>query len=305
MAPILGKRKRRDQITESHREKSVSDSPSTKAKLQALFKQHFEAKFKPLPEAPQKTSHQPQNTFVGSEAEGSDGSDWSGLSDVENGAGVEVIEHTNSTGAKRIEVPKDEVKAFMTTKPPTLTSSTITLHPSKSTALTTPATVEEKADTLAHLKNDIALQRLLSESHLLSPPTTATSTSTPSSTNHSKTLSLRLSSLTSTAAASSETTTQKMPLAHRKGIIAKKKEREERRRKEARENGIVLEVERRGGMDGEGKGKGKRERGIGGPSVGKFKGGVLHLSERDLRSIQGPSGGRGRGRGGRVRGGRG
>ena len=60
----------------------------------------------------------------------------------------------------------------------------------------------------------------------------------------------------------------------------------------------MLEVEKRQ------KGKaGKRERGIGGPSVGRFRGGVLMLSERDLRSIQGSGGSGGRG-GGKNRGGK-
>lgn len=75
-----------------------------------------------------------------------------------------------------------------------------------------------------------------------------------------------------------------MPLAHRKGIIAKAAEKEDRRRKDAKENGIVLER-------AVGKGRepaGRRERSVGGPSVGKFRGGTLNLSKRDVASIEGP-----------------
>jgi hypothetical protein len=34
--------------------------------------------------------------------------------------------------------------------------------------------------------------------------------------------------------------------------------------------------------------QGKRDRGVGGPGVGKFKGGMLTLSRKDIDSIQGP-----------------
>lgn len=89
-----------------------------------------------------------------------------------------------------------------------------------------------------------------------------------------------------------------MPLAHRKGILAKSASKEDKRRKEAAENGIVLErakaVTGRGAVQ-------KRLRSVGGPTVGRFKGGTLRLSERDVRGIEGPkrggSGGRGRGKG--------
>ena len=80
--------------------------------------------------------------------------------------------------------------------------------------------------------------------------------------------------------------------------------REETRRSEARENGIVLERVR--GKGGEAKGK-RRERGVGAPAVGRFSGGTLRLSRRDVEEIEGPKrGGKGgKGGGGRGRGGRG
>lgn len=83
-----------------------------------------------------------------------------------------------------------------------------------------------------------------------------------------------------------------MPLSHRKGIKTKAATREATRRKDAAENGIILErvkatkaPERR------------REKGVDVPSVGKFKGGTLKLSSRDVKSIEGPRksiGGKGR-----------
>ena len=93
-----------------------------------------------------------------------------------------------------------------------------------------------------------------------------------------------------------------MPLTHRKGITAKKREREEKRRKEAKENGIILEVGagKKVGKDARGGGKGRRERGVGAPSVGSFQGGTLRLSRKDVAEIEGPKrsgSGRGSGRG--------
>lgn len=70
-------------------------------------------------------------------------------------------------------------------------------------------------------------------------------------------------------------------MSHRKGIIAKAEMKEAKRRQEAKENGIILEKPAPKKKD---KPK-RRERGIGGPAVGKFAGGTLRLSKRDLMSI--------------------
>ena len=75
-----------------------------------------------------------------------------------------------------------------------------------------------------------------------------------------------------------------MPLAQRRGISAKKAEQEQLRRREAQENGIILEkIGQR-----KGKSESKRDRGIGAPAVGKFHGGTLRLSKKDVAQIQGP-----------------
>ena len=74
-----------------------------------------------------------------------------------------------------------------------------------------------------------------------------------------------------------------MPMSHRRGIVTKAKEREVTRRKDARENGVVLEKAR---VTKTQKSK-TRERGVGNPTVGKFQGGILKLSKRDVADITG------------------
>ena len=75
-----------------------------------------------------------------------------------------------------------------------------------------------------------------------------------------------------------------MPLAQRKGIIAKATKREHLRRREAQENGIILEK----ATQSKKKDDSMRQRGIGAPSVGKFRGGMLKLSKKDVADIEGP-----------------
>ncbi len=72
-------------------------------------------------------------------------------------------------------------------------------------------------------------------------------------------------------------------MSHRKGILTKAQDREDHRRKEARENGIILERPTKQRKEQ----SRKRERGIGNPAVGKFRGGMLRLSKRDVASIKG------------------
>lgn len=69
--------------------------------------------------------------------------------------------------------------------------------------------------------------------------------------------------------------------------------KEERRRKEAKQNGIILEVPAANSnakgkkAPGKGKGKKRRERSVGTPSVGHFERGMLKLSKRDVAKIEG------------------
>jgi hypothetical protein len=145
---------------------------------------------------------------------------------------------------------------------------------------TSTADHEEDASETANLKNDLALQRLLKESHLLDPSTFKGKASAPEGKSRLKSLDLRLQDLGARKSVSEQ---QKMPLSHRKGIAAKVTDREERRRKEAAENGVVLEKAKSALKAAK-----RRERSVGGPIVGKFNGGTLKLSSRDVKSIQGP-----------------
>jgi len=134
---------------------------------------------------------------------------------------------------------------------------------------------EEEAE---NLKNDIALKRLLAESHLLDPIAGGgVRDLNPSGKNRHKALDLRIQALGS---ATSIYKQEKMPMNHRKGIVRKAQNREEKRRKEAKEAGIVLE--KRKVVKTEPK---RRERVVGGPAVGKFRGGMLTLSKKDVASI--------------------
>ena len=151
---------------------------------------------------------------------------------------------------------------------------------------------EEDASESANLKKDLALQRLLSESHLLDSASNPTTVGK----NRHKATDLRLQALGSKGSIFKQ---EKMPIAIRKGIISKQNEKENARRREARENGIVLEKakmkEKRGN-------EARRDRGVGNPNVGKFSGGTLKLSKKDISDIEGPRsgvGGMGSGRGGR------
>lgn len=128
-----------------------------------------------------------------------------------------------------------------------------------------------------NLKKDLALQRLLKESHLLDHK----SPSSPYGQNRHKAIDLRLQEL---GTKSSLYHQRNMPMSQRKGIAAKASGREESRRKEAKENGVILARATKGKKDIIDT---KRQRGIGAPSVGRFKGGMLTLSKRDVIEIQG------------------
>ena len=139
---------------------------------------------------------------------------------------------------------------------------------------------EEKAKESANLKHDLALQRLLKESHLLDASSFNGTTAMPEGKTRLRALDLRLHELGAKKSASEQ---EKMPLAHRKGIKAKAANRDASRRKEATENGVILEKVKMARAPEK-----RRERGVSAPSVGKFKGGTLKLSSRDVRSIEGP-----------------
>ena len=165
---------------------------------------------------------------------------------------------------------------FQTTRPPSSTTRAVaTAKPN-----VTVANPGDAATEAANLKKDLALQRLLKESHLLD----AHSTSSPLDLvgqNRHKAVDLRLQDL---GAEASLLTQQKMPFAQRKGIMAKATAREEKRRREAKENGIILEKKGSGNRIKDT----RRDRGLDAPSVGKFRNGTLRLSKKDVADIEGP-----------------
>ena len=159
----------------------------------------------------------------------------------------------------------------------------------------TKSSAAEDATEATHLKNDVALQRLLQESALLHASQTALGTMpssahpTASSFTHigkarHKALDLRMQSL---GAEGSLFEQKKRPFNHRLGMVEKRRSKEQTRRTEAKLNGIILEKElKKDRKNGVGKDRGKV---VGAASVGRMKGGTLVLSGRDVKEIQGPS----------------
>lgn len=137
---------------------------------------------------------------------------------------------------------------------------------------------EDESETL-NLKHDLDLQRLLKESHLLESGKMITA----SGTQRHKATDMRIQNLGSKASLFEQ---DKMPMSHRKGINAKASTKDARRRKDAAENGIILEKAqtqpsgRRSGPPS------RRERGVDAPTLGKFRGGTLRLSSKDIAGMQ-------------------
>ena len=108
MAPTLGKRKRRDQFTdlESSRE-SIVDEES--ANLHALFQQHFESTFEPLPGFFARPLSVPNLHTKTSDDERE--TEWDGFSD-HGEEDAETVHHATSVPATA-DISKDEVRTFM------------------------------------------------------------------------------------------------------------------------------------------------------------------------------------------------
>ncbi|PYI10028.1 hypothetical protein BO78DRAFT_297101, partial [Aspergillus sclerotiicarbonarius CBS 121057] len=274
---MVGKRKRDAAVVSRATTSKDEETPQTTPDASAndIFRKFFEAQFQPLDVpggqvAPNDESEEESEDedFEGSES----GSDWSGLSgeEDEDEDEVEVVEHHDAKSQDLMD--KRARKAFMTSKPP----SSEEPKPAKK-AKKEKGDDEEDATDADNLKNDLALQRLLKESHLLE----SASDLAPTGKNRIKALDLRMQEI----GAKSSLYKQSMPSSHRRGIQAKADMKEDRRRREARENGIILE---KPAPKSNINGNKRRERGVGGSSIGKFAGGSLNLSKRDVAAIQGP-----------------
>jgi hypothetical protein len=185
--------------------------------------------------------------------------------------------------------------------------------PQKSSTTNEGKETKDDNDEKDNLQNDLALQRLLKESHLLDANTfsaTGNASSAPEGAARLKALDMRIRDL---GGKKSHLEQDRMPIAFRKGMVAKASEREDKRRSEAKENGIILErfgAKSAGGAGAATRGGGKERKraiGTGGPDIGTFRGATLRLSKNDIKGMEsssskrGGKGGRG-GRGGKRKG---
>ncbi|KAI2637529.1 hypothetical protein GGS21DRAFT_483657 [Xylaria nigripes] len=285
MATILGKRKSRLQ---------KADSSINREEAQAKLARFFESSFKPLfpsatPTPTPKTEE--ENPTPSSDDSDNENESWVGLSEDESetesstppSADVEVVSHTDAYQSTTTTLDKREARAWLSSRPPvsTLNNTTSTSKSKKGNS-----TAEEDAPSL--LKNDLALQRLLAESHLFSSAATKDSGAAGDITEHAGrnrhlATDLRLVALGSKSSIHKQT---KMPMSIRKGIQAAAEGREEKRRREARENGVVLERRDTGSALGKKRRKGA-SRDIDAPAVGRMSGGMLKLSKKDIAEIEG------------------
>ncbi|KAK3357395.1 hypothetical protein B0T25DRAFT_156988 [Lasiosphaeria hispida] len=309
MPSTLGKRKSRP----AEEETSADDQA---AAYEAL-RRNFEARFKPLEVDGPARFEEDDEEYDGSTISEPSESEWGGLSGEEDDETpkVEVVDYTvplpsASTMSKR------ELKAYLSSKPPPLSIDV----PTTKSKSTDPAR-EAPEDSAAFLANDLALQRLIAESHILSAAggnashylseaaaaNGANSRPFAEGRTRLRTTDMRIQALGAKGSALAQA---KMPMSMRKGILQSAETREDKRRREARENGIVLEREPSSGSSGGPAAKKKKkkkrsdERPVDMPSVGKMRGAELRISAFEARSIASEGsrrGGRGGGRGGRKR----
>ncbi|KAK4179282.1 hypothetical protein QBC36DRAFT_180509 [Triangularia setosa] len=246
---------------------------------------------------------------VSSEEEEGDGLDSGEESHV-----VEVVDHTKSSSTSITSImSKKELKAYLSSRPPSHTSAA----QSDSTSPKKKKADESQAeDSAAFLANDLALQRLIAESHILSAAGgnsshwqssaaagTATNTRAfAAGRTAKKTTDLRFQAL---GAKDSILAQSKMPMSMRKGIVSHNTAKEAKRRREAKENGIILEREvkkskpsrsKKSGGGGGGRGE---PREVGAPGVGRMRGATLRISAREAEVLNRPGPARRGGRGGR------
>jgi hypothetical protein len=336
MSLALGKRKRRQDVSRKDQNVNKDDgSDDDDATARALFQRAFEKKFKPLPktEKPANQDDTPNSEDDDvdddddedddSEGSGSEDSkdedDWSGISEGEEETTskpqIEIVE--DRTFSKPLSAEEKRLKKqFMTAKIPTSAPKYPIPHKPSATAPTKADPDGEGQDGTDNLQNDLALQRLLKESHLLDANTFAaggSGSSAPEGAARLRALDMRIRDL---GGKKSHMDQERMPIAFRKGMVAKAGQREDKRRTEAKENGIILErfgAKSAGGAGAATRGGGKERKrggsalGIGGPDVGTYRGATLRLSKNDIKGIEGSSkrggrGGRGGGRGGKRKG---
>lgn len=215
--------------------------------------------------------------------------------------GVEIVDYSKpasgtATALQNAMMSKREMRAYLSSRPPDTTSTDATRTKQKASGDDEDPHNEDSKTLLA---NDLALQRLISESHILSASNPfnsigssahgggggADSKTFTEGRTRKLTTDLRLQKLGSKESIFKQ---QKMPMGMRKGINTAKQEREAKRRREAKENGIILETAQKKGGSSSGK---KRSKGRGGvavdmPGMGKFRNGELRLSNREVKAVE-------------------
>ncbi|KAI0180894.1 hypothetical protein GGR52DRAFT_567152 [Hypoxylon sp. FL1284] len=313
MATVLGKRRARAQADEA-RPEADQDKARREEEARRIFQQHFEAQFAPL-EPSQTTAKGETGTEIEdlrSDSEEDDDDDdssedsWGGVSEPDSADpsddAVEVVAHTNAPPALSSDpLSRRESKAYLSSRVPSSLldpSSTSSSSTTKSSSKSKSAPTDEDAPSL--LKNDLALQRLLSESHLFAGPGSNSGSGSTEHAGRNRHLAtdLRLAALGSRDSIFRQA---RMPMAHRKGISAAASAREARRRHEARENGVVLErpaaaAQKNGGGGGGKAARVRRRQGgggggdVGAPAVGRMSNGrglgQAHSGQDDARLLK-------------------
>lgn len=287
----------------------VEDDDEDDERQREAFRRAFEKRFAPLPGTARivrdttdtKSSGKDRLSISMSQAvDAEDSDDWSGFrsgsdeeeeDEADDPSPIQIINYatTSAEDDAHDEFTEREAKrAFMSSRPPSAGRN--------STARSKGNDDDEDAQTAQdHLKKDLELSRLIQESHLLSKNSAAAQQ--PAKQDYQGRLKTTESRLAALGAKDTVLKQRNVPNTIRYGIKNKEREREQKRRKEAQENGIVLEkaqAKKRGNTMEK-----KRERSVGNPGVGKFKGGTLTLGKRDLSKLTTPKSALMKGRKGR------
>ncbi|KAK3996073.1 hypothetical protein QBC44DRAFT_6479 [Cladorrhinum sp. PSN332] len=306
---------------------------------QEALRRHFEARFKPIAIAPAVASRAAQageedsNSDKEEEEDDDDDGDysgpdsddvWGGVSgdgdedededeeddDADTPPTVEIVDHSSSA-PKVATMSKKELKAYLSSRPPS--HSTLAAQPSSSTkSKKASGDDDQPEDSAAFLANDLALQRLIAESHILSAAggnashwqssaaadSAANTRAFAAGRTAKRTTDLRFQAL---GAKDSILAQAKMPMSMRKGIVGTATAKDSKRRREAKENGIILEREVKKQPAKRKKQGGRGERPVDAPGVGRLRGAQLTISAREARAISSEGVRRGGGGGGGKR----
>lgn len=198
---------------------------------------------------------------------------------------------------------KRELRAYLSSRPPDTTNDAAGGGQADKAKQQRPGADKDddaqNEDSKTLLANDLELQRLINESHILAAANPFHAVGSSRGANgggktfaqgrtRTLTTDLRLQQLGATTSLLAQ---RKMPMHVRKGINAARGAQEEKRRREARENGIILEkTSSTSGGGGKKGGSSKKRRGGGlavdMPGMGSFKNGELKLSKREVNAVE-------------------